>query len=338
MKKSALLLLTLATAATITSCTANDAKNNIEPQEPENQEQNENIGGTMGGMQIANPIKSYESAEEIAAVLGFTVKTLPNAENIVFSTISNDVAQVKFTLNSIKYTLRANDEEGDFSGVYTSVESENNINVLVADNETYDVHCKTLTDGNSLITWSNHDGSVFYSLYIEGQPENLSEIIESAVRNNGPSLYDINETFQKVKFQWTEIRTDAMTENGTYPKTAVINSKDELNRYYEENKEKYYLERVEKVYSDTTIGFLDEADKYDDAFFEENILLFVVLENGSGSIRQEVTSVKLSQTSAWVTLKNKIPEICTDDMAYWHIFISIPKADIDPKSIEIVFE
>ncbi len=336
MKKTAVLLLTLAATMSVTSCVKVDVQGNIEPKEPEEQAV---TGGMMGGMQLPNPIKTHGSAEDIEAILGFTVNPLPESENIRFSTISNDIAQVDFTLNGIDFTLRANDEEGDFSGVYTSVESEKTEDFRLSDNTSISVLNKSLTDGNSLIFWSNPEKTVHYSLYIEGQPENIEETIGAVLQNNRIELHDINGTLRDVDFEFACIRTDAMYENKThYPYTAVISTKEELNNYYETNKNAYYLERVEKVYSDTTIGFLDEADKYDEEFFEKNDLIFVITENGSGSIRHNVESVEFSDNRAVITVKNKIPEICTDDMAYWHIFISVPKTDINPKNIEVVFE
>ena len=334
MKKSKILLLALATAAMITSCANTDIQGNLDPQEPENQ----GMMGGIGGMQIPNPIKTYNSAEELTAILGFTVIPLPESENISFSTISDDIAQVGFTHKGIDYTLRADDNEKDVSGVYTSVESENTNEVILPDNISISVVNKKLSDGNILIFWSNPENMVHYSLYIQGEPENINEIIDAAVRNNVSILTDYKEIYRKPKFEWTEIRTNMSGEVYDFPNTAVITSKEELNEYYNTNKDIYFLERVEKVYSDTTIGFLDEADKYDEKFFEDNLLIFVILENGSGSIRQKVTKVECSELRTRITLKSITPEICTDDMAYWHVFVSIPKSEFLSDNIEIAWE
>lgn len=336
MKRSALLLLTLAAAVTMTSCVMIDVQGDIEPKEPEKQEQ---TGGMIGGMQLPNPVKTYGTAADIADILGFTVNPLTDSENIRFSVISNDVAQVNFSTNGIEYTLRANNDDGDFSGVYTAVESEKATEFLLSDDTSISVLSKILTDGNSLIFWSNPEKTVHYSLYIEGQPENIESAVSAVLQNNGCELHDQNGTLKNIDFNFTCIRTNSMYENKThYPYTVIISSKDELENYYTKNNTAYFLERVEKVYSDTTIGFLNEADKYDDEFFEKNSLIFVITENGSGSIRHKVNAVETSDTRTVITLKNTIPEICTDDMANWHIFISVAKADIISKKIEVVFE
>ena len=75
------------------------------------------------------------------------------------------------------------------------------------------------------------------------------------------------------------IRTGGYSEERSYPYHVVINSKEELQAYYEANKELFDLERKEKVYSDTTIGFLDACDKYDDTYFERQNLVLIVLED-----------------------------------------------------------
>ena len=337
MKKAIALLLALATATAITSCGKIDVQEDPTPKDSEIQE--DNMTGGIGGAQIANPIKSYAEAEEITAALGFTVRPIPESENISFSTISDDLAQVTFTFNGISYTLRADDEDSDFSGVYTPVESERDLEISLPENRTAVARIKTLSDGSCLVSWSHLENSFYYSLYIQGNPENIEEVISSAVANNSVPLRDYKEIFQKLDFEWSEIRTDIMLgDNMEFPYTVIIDSKEKLAEYYNANKDAFYLERVEQVYSDLTIGFLDEADKYDDAFFEENSLIFVILECGSGSIRHQVTKIESSELRTRITVKQIVPEVCTCDMAYWHIFVSIPKAEFLSDNIEIAWE
>jgi len=106
------------------------------------------------------------------------------------------------------------------------------------------------------------------------------------------------------------IRTNGGREKTAYPYAVVIRSQEALDDYYETNKDVYDLERKEKVYSDTTIGFLDACDRYDAAFFEGNDLVFAVLEEGSGSVRHEVTEVcRSEETDGWqVRVRPIIPE------------------------------
>ena len=126
-----------------------------------------------------------------------------------------------------------------------------------------------------------------------------------------------------IDFEAQYIRTDGYNENVRYPVVKIIRSVRELNAYYEENKENYNLERRDTVYSDAPMGFLDACDKYDDAFFEDRILIMVLLEESSGSNRHEVQSVHMSTDGKCeISIDTIVPEIGTADMAQWHILIA----------------
>lgn len=117
------------------------------------------------------------------------------------------------------------------------------------------------------------------------------------------------------------IRTDGFIEGISYPKTVVIRSVEELNRYYENNKAIYSLESKKNIASDSTIGFLDACDRYDKEYFKDKILVLVLLEEGSGSTRHKVTSVCLEKTGELkIKIKTETPETGTCDMALWHLF------------------
>ena len=130
-------------------------------------------------------------------------------------------------------------------------------------------------------------------------------------------------------FEAQYIRTNGYSEDRSYPYHVVIDSKEELEAYYEANKDLYDLERKEKVYSDTTIGFLDACDKYDNAYFERQNLVLIILEEGSGSIRHKITDVRRRRDEngaslGWnITIKTMAPEVVTDDMAEWHLFLEV---------------
>lgn len=137
---------------------------------------------------------------------------------------------------------------------------------------------------------------------------------------------DIKKSF--IDFEAQYIRTNGYHEDVEYPVVKVIRSVDELNTYYKANKDKYDLERSEKVYSDTKIGFLDACDKYTAEYFKNQILVMVLLEEGSGSIRHNVDNVKYgSDGKLYVSIRRDVPEAGTDDMAEWHILVE-PEKDI----------
>ena len=134
-------------------------------------------------------------------------------------------------------------------------------------------------------------------------------------------------------FEAQYIRTNGGPEEG-YPYHTVISSRAELEAYYEAYKNLYNLERRDKVYSDSTIGFLDACDKYDDTYFERQNLVLIVLQEGSGSIRHEITDIRPHRiengaSDGWdITIDRKVPEVGTDDMAQWHLFLEVQMGDV----------
>ncbi len=145
----------------------------------------------------------------------------------------------------------------------------------------------------------------------------------------GPDYKEISAQEQKFTAQY--IRTDGYINGQEYPYYVVIRSVEDLNRYYSQNKDIYDLEKKEKVYADGTIGWLDAIEKYDDEYFKANDIIMMVLEEGSGSNRHEVKSViKNPDGSFAVDIQRNVPEMGTDDMAEWHIFLEIECGKINP--------
>ena len=174
-------------------------------------------------------------------------------------------------------------------------------------------------DGNRLTVL--YDGK-FYTLpeayekeYLT--KENISEIFLK-YSDNHSEVYG----GRACKFSAQYIRTDGYHDGVRYPVVTVIHSVDELNAYYEANKDKYSLERrTGTISSDSTIGFLNACDKYDEEYFESKILLMVLLEEGSGSVRHKVERVANGADGITVDITTIVPEIGTCDMAEWHILI-----------------
>lgn len=147
---------------------------------------------------------------------------------------------------------------------------------------------------------------------------------DGGLSDKTPKTDDIKECEFSVQY----IRTDGYHDCVRYPVVTVIHSVDELNAYYEANKGKYSLERrTDTNYSDSTIGFLDACDKYDEVYFESKILLMVLLEEGSGSVRHKVERVANGTDGITVDITTIVPEIGTCDMAEWHILIE-PEAGV----------
>ena len=77
--------------------------------------------------------------------------------------------------------------------------------------------------------------------------------------------------------------------------------------------------------SDSDAGFAEGLASLDEAFFAEQSLLILYLEEGSGSYRHRVDQVIVEDGTVTVTLTTLQPEIGTCDMAYWAILIPIDK-------------
>lgn len=142
---------------------------------------------------------------------------------------------------------------------------------------------------------------------------------------------------QEVDFDAQYIRTGTRNYEGPFPAVAIIHSADELTAYYEDNKDQFYLERREDYGNDFTMGYLDACDKYDANFFENNALIFIVLEEGSGSTRHSIETVKVDiDGNLHVNIRSIVPEVGTCDMAYWHIMTEVPKDKAPEKADDVV--
>ncbi len=74
-------------------------------------------------------------------------------------------------------------------------------------------------------------------------------------------------------------------------------------------------------------AFSTAIKRYDDAFFQDSVVVLISLEEGSGSISHKVKSCELTNDSIVIDLDTYTPTILTDDMALWHILIEIEKGD-----------
>lgn len=130
----------------------------------------------------------------------------------------------------------------------------------------------------------------------------------------------------ELEFKAQYIRMNGIDEDAIYPAALIIRSVEEL---------KTYCENI------STEEFLEACDKYSENYFENQVLVLVVLQEGSGSISH---NVKALTTKGIVTgnemtaklsieIESLIPEAGTCDMAQWHIIIE-PKAMVYVESNE----
>lgn len=127
-------------------------------------------GGMMG---MVNPISSYDSAEEVESVTGIFLNIPERAENTAFSTITGTIAQAKFTLDGIDYTLRASKQAptAALHGIYAEAVSTEGF----ATTGGLTVTATNLGNEYSVCEWES-DGA-FYSLSRDGV-EDMSMVVE----------------------------------------------------------------------------------------------------------------------------------------------------------------
>ncbi len=137
---------------------------------------------------------------------------------------------------------------------------------------------------------------------------------EPAVVTPGPAL--------TLEFSAQYIRTDGYDEKRSYPAATLITSADELKAYYDAYKGSFDLESRQSDGADT--NFYDAMQKYGSAYFKNNCLALVVLEEPSGSNRHKVVRVDSDADKLKISIERIVAMIGTDDMAQWHIIIELP--------------
>lgn len=198
----------------------------------------------------------------------------------------------------------------------TTTEAGNTTTEETINETTADSKCITLIDEN---------GSTVCADYFENlcsvPTTHPVRVGQTCIRTVPSSL---SKGFQVIRTQWKF----SQSEYPDFPYIVIIESSDELKKYIKDNENTFDFSRKDKVYADTTIGFLDAVDKYDDEFFRENSLIIAVTAQPSGSIRYNCATLaaasggKLYDT---LILEEFHPHEGTDDCADWHIIVEAEK-------------
>lgn len=164
--------------------------------------------------------------------------------------------------------------------------------------------------------------------FLQPDPEN-SALYAGEVR-----ITDAPETLA-LDFKAQYIRTHShFDSHDSYRKTALIKDKGELEKYYADNSDKYNLKW------DDSDRFYQAVSGYDEEFFKDHCLLFVIVQEGSGSVSHNVKKVAYSAENGMIvpTIERIVPEFGTCDMAQWHIIIELDALYGGARAIEINFE
>ncbi|MCL2164713.1 MAG: hypothetical protein FWH55_10075 [Oscillospiraceae bacterium] len=148
-----------------------------------------------------------------------------------------------------------------------------------------------------------------------------------------------NNSGKEPDFSVRYIRTNGYIDGAKYPVINVINSRYELEQYYNQYKDTYDFASQRsglpdfKEYVNASIGFADAMEGYPDEFFRDNYLVIVMLEEGSGSIRHKVERI---DENGNIFTTRLVPEIGTADMAEWNILITLNKS-IEYARFHVIF-
>ena len=124
-------------------------------------------------VQIGNPFVSVEGAQEFKTKLGIVLNAPEGAENVEYTIIDNEMANIDFNYAEHSYTLRASKQGGDFSGLYGTDAGSEQIDsstdaLLTAIRSEEEIYRKLeWTDGKIRYVLLNTDGA---------DPEQMKEI------------------------------------------------------------------------------------------------------------------------------------------------------------------
>ena len=145
--------------------------------------------------------------------------------------------------------------------------------------------------------------------------------------DNEPDTTTTQEPPALVPVSVQYVRTNGDYES--HGKLVVIETKAQLDKYYEENRVEGENYAPGKFAFDSgwdeSRSFAEAMQKYDDTFFEDNLLVLAILVEPSGSNRHEVAGM----TGNTIHVKRLLPEMRTADMASWHIMVEISRANWD---------
>ncbi len=94
-----------------------------------------------------------------------------------------------------------------------------------------------------------------------------------------------NNSVQFIKTNWFENSEDVI----------IVNSHKELLEYYNVNLKKFSLGPREKIASDSTIGFANAIEKYDEEYFKNSSIIIAILEENSGSYRHKYDAYSVNK-------------------------------------------
>ncbi len=137
-----------------------------------------------------------------------------------------------------------------------------------------------------------------------------------------PVSYAPQESFYRVRTDVIDFDSDAREI------AQAITSRDALDTY---------INDIEAIYNLTqdTPSFITLTEHYDEAFFENNILVLIPLEEPSGAISHFIDDIIIESEVLTINILRSVPSVGTTDMAAWHLIIPLEVEENAFESIEI---
>lgn len=131
---------------------------------------------------------------------------------------------------------------------------------------------------------------------------------------------DSSET--ELTYPATYIRTDVYGEDSSiYPRTEVISTRDELEKYTSDNESTYDF--ATHTYS---IGFYDAVTKYNESFFEKSSLIMIILKEERSSYTHGNRGFSKTDSGYSANLIRFTNNAGDESSAVWHIIFELPNS------------
>lgn len=135
-----------------------------------------------------------------------------------------------------------------------------------------------------------------------------------------------DEKRKPIDFTAHYVRTGYVSDEGRTAALTVFHSRAKLEAYYEKNKRRAGFPKSYGSYGEAMPSFLGLMDRYDEAYFEDRVLIMLERDEGSGSFRHVTDFVEEGpEGKLFIGMHTVAPFVSSDDMANWHILIELPK-------------
>lgn len=165
-KRIAVLLAALLAAATLfAACGKTDAPDATDGSDAVSESTEATAASTTAAteVQMPNPMARMDGPEMFEQELGFSIKAPEKAEDASYYVVSGQIAEVNFLLDGHGYSLRASKAEGDISGLYGELVSEQPLGdgatLTTLKSGDADWYCLKWMNGDVQVALSNTDGA-----------------------------------------------------------------------------------------------------------------------------------------------------------------------------------